>query len=262
MSRPLLSVVIPAYNEQDRLQSSLKQIVAFLKSRGDSFELLVVDDGSTDRTARVAEQAADQKDSSWELRLLRNSRNRGKGYSVRRGMLESRGRYALLTDADLSAPIREFAKLESEVIEGACAIAIGSRDVEGSQVEIHQSRFRENSGKLFNLAVRCLLRLPFHDTQCGFKLFDLRACRKLFELQRTRRFGFAAELLFIARKMGLSIKEVAIVWRHSDGSKVHFTRDGTGMILDLFRIRWNQLRGKYRTGSAIESRVLSGEHKA
>lgn len=246
MKSPELSVVIPAYNEGQRLSEALRKIDRYFASRAIHCEILVVDDGSTDNTAQVVREAMRAKSAGYcRLSLIQNERNRGKGFSVRRGMLRVRGRWALLTDADLSTPIEEYEKLERAVVDGPFDAAIGSRDVEGSQVEVHQSRLRESSGKFYNLLVRTLLGLPFRDTQCGFKLFDLQRCIKIFSQQQIDRFGFDVELLVLARRMGLSVKETPVVWRHNEGSKVHFVKDGAGMMFDLAKICVKKLTGQY-----------------
>ena len=249
MTDPLLSVVIPAYNEQDRLGSSLEQIVSYLEGRSHPFELIVVDDGSTDGTVQIGEDFSRRQQGKWSLRVVRNATNRGKGYSVRRGMLDARGAYALFSDADLSTPIQEITKLEAEVIEGRFQVAFGSRDLAGSRVEVHQSRVRETGGRLFNRIMRCTIGLPFRDTQCGFKLFQMDQCRDIFGRQRLENFGFDAEVLFLAKKWGLRMKEVPVVWRHDAGSKVHFVADGLALLWSLLQIRWNNLRGRYDRAS-------------
>ena len=242
---PFLSVVIPAYNEEHRLHSTLGQLLSYLASCSFSAEVVVVDDGSGDRTSEITEAYATNEKGNEKVRLLRNERNQGKGYSVRRGMLECQGEYALLTDADLSTPLTEMTTLEREAREDSCQIVIGSRDVEGSKVEVHQSLFREGSGKIFNQAVRLVTGLPYRDTQCGFKLFEMRHCKDIFRRQRIDGFGFDVEVLYIARKWGLSVKEVPVVWRHSPGSKLSFVPHAFEMALDLFRIKWNDAAGRY-----------------
>ena len=152
---------------------------------------------------------------------------------------------ANLTDADLSTPIEEFSKLESAVMDGSFRVAVGSRDMEGSRVEVHQSQVRENSGRLFNQCVRLLFPLKLHDTQCGFKLFSMQQCRKIFELQQLERFAFDVEILFIAHKLGLPIGEIPIVWRHAEDSTLSFFKDGPRMLWDLLKIRWFSLTGRY-----------------
>lgn len=251
MRDPEISVVVPAYNEARRIDSTLRKIVEYLARRGAAFEIVVVDDGSSDDTPGLVASASTRfPEAAGRIRLLDNGTNRGKGYSVRRGMLAAQGRWGLLCDADLSTPIEEFEKLERAVQSGPCEIAIGSRDIAGARVEIHQSALRERSGKLYNVMVRTLFGLPFRDTQCGFKLFDLSRCRDIFTRQRIEGFSFDVELLTIADRMGYRIQEVPVVWRHDAGSKVHFLRDGAKMVLDLLGIRWNAWRGRYgNTGS-------------
>ncbi len=243
MTAPFLSVVIPAYNEEARLEECLHRVSEYLRGRHLSFECVVVDDGSTDRTAAIAGSVGE---AAPQFRLLRNESNRGKGFAVRRGMLEAAGRYVLLTDTDLSTPIEEIEKLELYVVDGPYQLAIGSRDLAGSRVEVQQSAVRENSGKLFNWFVRRLLKLPFRDTQCGFKLFTAQAAREIFSRVRTEHFSFDVESLLIGRLLGYEIKEVPVVWRHDAGSKVRFFADGTRMILDLLRIWGTWLTGGYR----------------
>jgi glycosyltransferase involved in cell wall biosynthesis len=239
-----ISIVIPAYNEEKRLPGTLSSVFAYLGSREWSFaEVLVVDDGSSDATARVVEQFAGRDP---RLRLLANPGNRGKGYSVRHGVMEARGEWILFTDADLSAPIEELDKLIEACRSRGARIAFGSRALDRSLIQVHQSAFRENAGRAFNLLMRLLTGLPFHDTQCGFKLFEASAAREIFRRQRLDRFGFDAEVLFIARRLGHPAVEVPVRWSHAEGTKVSMFRDSAGMFLDLLRVRWNQLRGLYR----------------
>ena len=246
MNDLFLSIVIPAYNEEERLGSSLERILHYLKPRSLPFELVVVDDGSEDRTLQIAQEFGDKGNPEWGLRLFVNDGNRGKGYSVRRGMLEAQGTYALLTDADLSSPIEEISKLEKEVVEGSCDIAFGSRDLKESDVQVRQSWFRESSGKIFNRMVRLSTGLPYADTQCGFKLFKMSSCRELFRKQTIEGLSFDVEILYMARNRGLTLKEVPVIWRHSEGSRVRFAPDAFQMAWDLFRIRWNDVSGRYR----------------
>jgi glycosyltransferase involved in cell wall biosynthesis len=205
----------------------------------------VVDDGSTDETAEIALAYSSNCAEHCSVTVLSNDRNRGKGYSVRRGMLEAKSQYALLTDADLSSPINELPQLETCVVNGGYDIAIGSRDLPGSKVEVHQSWMRENAGKVFNRVVRLATGLPYWDTQCGFKLFKMDTCLEVFRKQRLERFAFDVEILYVARKWGLKTAEVPVVWRHSEGSKVRLFPDAPLTGLDLLRIRWSDLRGLY-----------------
>ncbi len=239
-----ISIVIPAYNEERRLPATLSAVLAHLSRRPWRFaEVLVVDDGSTDGTAGVVEEFCRSHPA---VRLLKNPGNRGKGYSVRHGMLEANGDWVLFTDADLSAPIEELDKLLEAAEEQGAAVAIGSRALDRSLIAVHQSFFRESAGRVFNLLMQLLTGLPFRDTQCGFKLFEARAAREVFRRQRLERFGFDVEVLFIARRLGYRTVEVPVRWSHSEGTKVSMFRDSLNMFLDLLRVRWNQLRGRYR----------------
>ncbi len=239
-----LSIVIPAYNEQRRLPSTLDSVFSYLGSREWRFtEVLVVDDGSADGTPDVVNAYASRHPG---LRLLRNPGNRGKGYSVRHGVLEAQGEWVLFSDADLSAPIEELDKLLDACRKGEARIAIGSRALDRSLISVHQSVFRETAGRIFNLMMRVLTGLSFWDTQCGFKLYEAKAAKEIFRRQRFERFGFDVEVLFIARRLGYRIVEVPVRWAHSEGTKVSMFRDSAAMFLDLLRVRWNQVLGRYR----------------
>ena len=239
-STPELSIIIPAYNEERRLPRTLDAIRGYLAARAIRAEVIVVDDGSTDSTARLVEE----RRAGWPaLRLLSNGRNRGKGFSVRHGMLEARGEAALFTDADLSAPIEEADKLLAALAQ--YDVAIGSRAVDRSLIEVHQSRFRELAGIGFNFGVRVMTGLPFVDTQCGFKAFRRARARLVFEQQRAEGFGFDPEVLFLAQRHGLTAVEIPVRWAHDPLTKVHMLRDSFGMLLELFAIRWNWLLRRY-----------------
>jgi dolichyl-phosphate beta-glucosyltransferase len=237
---PELSIVIPSFNEELRLPATLTSIANYIRASGRATEVIVVDDGSRDQTAAVAALYTNHIPG---LRVLRNSENRGKGFSVRRGMLEARGRIVLFTDADLSAPIEEAEKLLAALADND--VAIGSRAVDRSLISVHQSRFRELAGIIFNVIVRLALRLPFVDTQCGFKAFRREPCRVIFEQQRIERFGFDPELLYLARHHGLQAVEIPVRWAHSPATKVSMWRDSVQMFLDIFVIRWNAVLGRY-----------------
>ena len=239
-----ITIVIPAYNEERRLPATLSAVLAHLREREWRFaEVLVVDDGSTDATVGVAEEFCRSHPA---VRLLKNPGNRGKGYSVRHGMLEAKGDWALFSDADLSAPIEEMDKLVEAAEGRGAAVAIGSRALDRSLIAVHQSFFRESAGRVFNLLMQLLTGLRFQDTQCGFKLFEAGAAREVFRRQRLERFGFDAEVLFIARRLGYLTVEVPVRWSHSEGTKVSMFRDSLNMFLDLLRVRWHQFRGRYR----------------
>jgi len=241
---PELSIIIPAYNEETRLPRAFARVREYLASRGmlsGEAEIIVVDDGSTDATARVAGEWTSQLPS---LRLVSNGRNRGKGYSVRQGMLAARGRVALFTDADLSAPIEEADKLFGALKAGN-EVAIGSRAIDRSLIAVHQARLREIAGIIFNQFVRLFTGLPFYDTQCGFKAFLREPSRIVFEQQRIERFGFDPEVLFLAKRHGLRTAEVPVRWAHDPATKVYVLRDSLLMFADLIYIRWNWLLGRY-----------------
>ena len=240
-SSPALSIIIPSYNEEFRLPPSLEQIGFYIQKSGRETEVLVVDDGSTDQTAAVAEAFRPQIPL---LRVVKNGENRGKGYSVRHGMFEARGEIVLFTDADLSAPIEEADKLLAAMPE--YDVAIGSRALDRNLIAVHESKFREFAGIVFNKIVRIVLWLPFVDTQCGFKAFRRERCRVIFEQQRIERFGFDPELLYLARHHGLKSVEIPVRWAHSPATKVNMFRDSVQMFLDVFTIRWNALLGRYR----------------
>lgn len=231
-----ISIVIPAYDEEKRLPSTLEAVQAYLDRRGFAFsEIVVVDDGSKDATAEVAGRFGRS------VRVLRNPGNRGKGYSVRHGMLEAKGDWILFSDADLSAPIEELDKLERSGAE----VAIGSRALDRSLIGVHQTAFRENAGRLFNLVMRIMTGLPFLDTQCGFKLFSRRAAQEIYRRQLLERFGFDVEVLFIAKRLGYRCAEVPVRWNHVDGSKVGMFQGLDGFV-DLLRVRRNHLLGRYK----------------
>jgi len=236
-----LSIVIPSFNEEQRLPATLERIASYIRASGRKTEVIVVDDGSMDSTARVAESFRGKIE---DIRVVPNGQNRGKGYSVRRGSLEARGEIVLFTDADLSAPIEEADKLLAKLDE--YDLAIGSRAVNRELIEVHESMFREFAGIIFNRIVRVILRLPFVDTQCGFKAFRREKCQIIFEQQTIERFGFDPELLYLARHHGLRTAEVAVRWAHSPATKVNMWRDSVQMFLDVVIIRWNALRGRYR----------------
>jgi glycosyltransferase involved in cell wall biosynthesis len=249
---PELSIIIPAYNEESRLPRALARIVDYFCSRPalaglsrhfmpDFLEVVIVDDGSTDATARIAEEWA--RDMPF-VRVVSNGDNRGKGYSVRRGMLEARGNLALFTDADLSSPIEEIAKLLDALAAGN-DVAIGSRALDRSLITIHQSRLREWAGMIFNGFVRIFTGLDLCDTQCGFKIFRRVPARIVFEQQRIEGFGFDPEVLFLAKRHGLRTAEAAVRWAHDPATKVHVIRDSVIMFGDLIYIRWNWFWGRY-----------------
>ena len=235
------SIIIPAYNESQRLGATLDRVLEFLHSAGWTAEVLVVDDGSTDSTAEIARRYSAQHP---EFRLLQNPGNRGKGYSVRHGMLEATGDLLLFTDADLSAPIAEAGKLFARLAAGA-DVAIGSRWLDPALQTTRQPLYRQFFGRVFNLLLRLLLGLRYRDTQCGFKAFTRRAAQLIFPRQRIERWGFDPEILFLAARLGLKVEEVPVEWADDPRTKVRPLRDGLRIFTEMLRIRWYSLTGKY-----------------
>jgi dolichyl-phosphate beta-glucosyltransferase len=228
-----LSVVVPAYNEEGRIGRTLAGIRGYLEGRPYASEIIVVDDGSRDRTEARAEEALRGMPFA---RILRRSANRGKGFSVREGVLAARGAFILFSDADLSTPIEELDKFWPLVDEG-CDVVIGSRALPGSDIRIRQNPVRELMGKTFNLFVRLLLFRGIPDTQCGFKLFRRTAALDLFTRLRTPGFGFDVEVLYLCRTAGYRVGQVPVVWRHSRPSRVRLVRGAAGMLGELLRIK-------------------------
>ncbi len=243
MPEPVLTVVIPAYNEALRIGKSLCRIREFLERRGEPSEVIVVDDGSADGTPELLRQLS----ASWTcLRVIRNQSNRGKGYSVRRGVLEARGELVVFTDADLSAPIEETDKLIEALKRNRADAAVASRAVDRRLIGVHQPAFREWGGRLFNLIVRLFTGLKISDTQCGLKLFRRSTTRRAFESQRSTGFGFDPEVLYLIERRGGRVVEIPVRWNHDPATKVRFLRDSLRMVLDLAAIRWRALTGRYR----------------
>lgn len=241
MDVPTYSVVLPAYNECERIAGTLDKILAYATLRGWTAEVIVVNDGSTDDTAKIVSDYARRNHG---LHLLENPGNRGKGYSVRNGMLHARGEILLFSDADLSSPIEESEKLFAAIANGA-DIAIGSRWLDPRLQIRRQPLYRRIFGRIFNLALRSILGLRFKDTQCGFKAFSRRSARALFPLQRIERWGFDPELLYLARRFDLKVREVPVVWAHREGTRISPLRDGIRMFGEMLKIRWYALGGNY-----------------
>jgi dolichyl-phosphate beta-glucosyltransferase len=229
-----LSVVIPAYDEAARVEPGLRRAAAYLERRGIAYELLVVDDGSRDDTARVAARAG--------ARVLRHQGNRGKGAAVKTGVLASAGARVLLSDADFSTPIEELEKLEPALREAD--LVVGSRAVAGSVITARQPIYRELMGKTFNLLIRCLGVRGLHDTQCGFKLARGEAARALCAELTVEGFAYDVELIWLARARGLRVREVGVLWANSPDSRVHPIRSSLGMIRDVLRMRWRHRGGR------------------
>ena len=239
MSEPFLSVVVPAYNEARRIRSTLEKLLHFKGAESYATELMVVDDGSIDLTVETVSEFP-------AVRLVRNDRNHGKGFTVRHGVLEARGEFVLFTDADLSTPIEEVDKLLAALQSAGADAAIGSRALNRKLIGIRQPWFRDMAGRFFNLLVRAFTGLEFCDTQCGFKLFKRTSTRRAFELMRVEGFGFDPELLFLIERGGGRVVEVPVRWDDHPATKVRFLRDSARMFLDLMAIRWRALTGKYQ----------------
>ena len=228
-----LSIVIPAYNEADRIRDGVAQVIDYVTQRHFHTELIVVDDGSHDDTAEIAEQAVAER---LPLTILRNATNQGKGYSVQRGILEANGQYAGFVDADMSTPISQVDRL-LEALAGGADVAIGSRAVPAATIEQHQPWWRETSGKLFGLFTRLVLLPGIYDSQCGFKFFTRAAAREIFSHQKLSAWAFDAELLYLARRLGYTIAQIPVRWRNDPETKVKILRDGPRMLADILRIR-------------------------
>ena len=245
---PELSLIVPAYNEEKRLPATLERIAEYLATRDFSYELLVVDDGSRDETARVVLEFGARCP---HLHLLQYADlggrivNRGKGFAVRTGMLASRGRYVLFSDADLSTPIEEMERLLPLIQSGQCDIAIASRALPGSNLTVHQPWHREAMGRTFNRLVRLAIGTDVRDTQCGFKALRGDIARRLFGLARIDGFGFDTELIFLAAKLGLRVLEVPVTWRHAEESRVNPLTAPAQMMRELATVRLNDARGLY-----------------
>lgn len=244
-----LSIVIPAYNEGNRLGPTMERVLNFVQQQAWSAEVIVVDDGSTDHTATLARSYAQNNEN---VRLVQNPGNRGKGYSVRHGVMNAQGRVILFTDADLSSPIEEAPKLLEAIAAGA-DIAIGSRWMRSELQTRRQSAARQVLGRAFNLLSRTVLSLNFKDTQCGFKAFRRGAAKAIFPLQKIERWGFDPEILFLARRSGFKVVEVPVVWSHDTGTRINPLADGSRMVGEMLRIRWYSLAGKYGDKSRIVS---------
>jgi dolichyl-phosphate beta-glucosyltransferase len=238
---PTYSIVIPAYNESARIPATLSRVVDCLRSRDWSAEIIVVNDGSTDRTADVVNEIARQAP---EVRLIQNPGNRGKGYSVRAGMLAAQGSILMFTDSDLSAPIEEADRLFDAIAAGS-DIAIGSRWLESGRQTHRQPLYRQFFGRCFNFVTRLVMGLPFADTQCGFKAFTRDAAQTVFQLQTIEGWGFDPEILFIALKRGYRVKEVPVTWAHDERTRMRYLKDGVKMLKEMAIIRWNALTGDY-----------------
>jgi len=241
LERPFISIVIPAYNESARIGKALGEVVRVVRERAWHAEVLVVNDGSTDRTAAIVQEFAQLHP---EVRLLSNPENRGKGFSVRHGVLNAVGEIVMFTDADLSAPMEEAERLFDALHQGA-DIAIGSRWLQRKRQTHKQPLYRQFFGRCFNAITRLIMGLPFADTQCGFKAFRRPVAQTIFQLQRIERWGFDPELLFIALKRGFKVQEVPVTWGHDERSRLSYLKDGVKMLEEIAYIRWEAFAGAY-----------------
>ena len=241
MAHPHISIVIPAYNEAARIGATLDRVQKCIADRQWNAEVIVVDDGSSDGTVALVESRM-VDDST--LRLIRNGANRGKGYSVRNGMLQASGEIVIFSDADLSSPMEEAERLIAAINAGA-DVAIGSRWLDRSRQTVRQPLYRQFFGRCFNLLTVWGMGLPYKDTQCGFKAFKREAAQVIFGLQSIDRWGFDPELLYIARKHGYRVVEVPVTWGHDERSRMSYLRDGFKMVEEVAAVRYNSLTGKY-----------------
>src|SRR6266487_3590456 len=246
---PPFSAVIPCFNEAGRIGETLRLTLAYLTANAPQSELIVVNDGSTDATAAIARDRL--KDAKIETRLLENFPNRGKGAAVRSGLLAAREPVGLFFDADLSTPLGETPKLIEPIANGETDIALGSRALDRGLIGIHQPWRREQAGRVFNLLVRLATGLPFWDTQCGFKAFRLDVCRPILEEARINGFAFDVELLHLAHRAGLRIREIPVRWNHAEGSKVHFIYDSLRMLREVIVLRAQQ----WSNGGAANAKI-------
>jgi dolichyl-phosphate beta-glucosyltransferase len=261
---PRFSIVIPAYNEAGRLAATLPKVLEYLSGTRSDAELIVVDDGSEDETATVAENCI-RPAANIATRVIRYEKNRGKGYAVRTGLLAAQANIALFSDADLSTPITETPKLVDPIRRGECDLTFGSRAVDRSLIGVHQPWRREQGGRVFNLIVRLATGLPFWDTQCGFKAFRMNVCRPLIESARIDRFGFDVELIYLSHLAHLRLREIAVRWDHSAGgpldSSGKYSRDSIRMINEVRRIRSDVDRGLYSEAISAARTAVMVEQK-
>src|SRR3954453_24073549 len=238
------SIVIPAYDESERIVATLHKVLAYIAGEPEfagKTEVLVVNDGSRDNTAEIVKGFAAKNPA---VRLIENPGNGGKGYSVRNGMMHATGDIRLFSDADLSSPISEAPKLFAAIAAGN-DVAIGSRWLDSRTQTGRQSFFRQLIGRVFNLLLRGFLRIKEKDTQCGFKAFTARAADAIFPRQLIERWGFDPELIYLARRSGFKIAEVPVAWAHDERSKLNPIKDGFKMGMEILRVRWNAITGRY-----------------
>ncbi len=244
------SIVIPAYEEEERLGDSVRKILQYIETKKLFAELIIVDDGSCDKTAEIGEQTCAEFPEIY-TKVIRYEKNRGKGFAVRTGLFAADSDIVLFSDADLSTPIEELTKLVKPIQDGEYDVTFGSRALDRNLIGIHQPWRREQSGKVFNLIVRVLTRLPFYDTQCGFKAFNMKKFRPLLEVMQIDRFGFDVEFLYVANLHDLRLKEIPVRWNHDERTKVNVFRDSQRMFNEVRQIRSNAKRGVYDKINAV-----------
>ena len=245
--KPDISIIIPAYNENERLGGPLAKVLDFAASSEQNIEVIVVDDGSSDDTAEIARRTF-AANTAVQSNVIRYEQNRGKGFAVKTGLLAANADTALITDADLSTPIEEMAKLTGPIIAGEFDVTFGSRALDRTLIGTHQPWLRENGGRVVNFMIRKMSGLEFADTQCGFKAFNMLKFRPLLDAMTIDRFGFDIEFLFVANRHGLRLAEIPVRWNDVAGSKVSVVRDTRRMVGELIQIRRNAKRGAYDLG--------------
>jgi len=241
------SIIIPAYNESQRISASLERILAYIGEQQWGAEVIVVNDGSRDNTAEIVREFSKTHPM---VRLIENPGNRGKGYTVRNGMMQAHGDILLFTDADLSSPIEESRKLFAAIDRGA-DVTFGSRWLQAELQTERQPLYRQVFGRIFNLLLRIILGLKYKDTQCGFKAFTRKAAHQIFARQMIDRWGFDPEILFLAEKFGFKVAEVPVEWAHDNRSKINPVTDGAKMFMEMLRVRWADMTGKYDRGVTV-----------
>lgn len=244
----LLSIIIPAYNEESRLGDTVREILNYVKNQDLDAEIIVVDDGSSDKTVATAENVFSEFPEI-ETTAIRYDENRGKGFAVKVGMQAASGKIALFSDADLSTPIEELPKLIDPIKNGEYDVTFGSRALDRSLIGERQPWRREQGGKVFNLFVRFLTGLPFWDTQCGFKAFDMQKFHPLLDVMQIERFGFDVEFLYVANKNDLRLKEIPVRWNNDERTKVNIFRDSLRMFTEVRQILSNSKKGLYSQNS-------------
>jgi dolichyl-phosphate beta-glucosyltransferase len=260
MMKKFLSIVIPAFEESERLGRSIYRILDYIKAENLDAEIIVVDDGSTDNTKEVALETF-KRFPEIQTKLIRYEENRGKGFAVRTGLMASQGEIALFSDADLSTPVEELPKLIEPIRREEFDITFGSRALDRSLIGIRQPWRREQGGKVFNLFVRLITGLPFWDTQCGFKAFNMKKFRPLLDLMTIEGFGFDVEFLYVAYRKGLRLKEIPVRWNHDEKTKVDILRDSRRMLKEVLQIKRNERRGLYDIDQLKDLKTYESEAK-